>query len=157
MSPARGFTLVEMLITVAILGILATGLVPLGELAVQRAKESELRAALRQIRGALDAYKKAAEEGRVTRKADETGYPPTLDVLAAGVQDAKSPGKTQIYFLRRLPRDPFHADRTTPAERTWGVRSYDSPPDSPRSGKDVFDVYSLSEGKGINGIPYRQW
>lgn len=152
-----GFTLIEMLITVAIVGILAAGLVPLGELAVQRSRESDLRTALRQIRTAIDEYKKAVDEGRVARKADETGYPPNLQVLATGVADAKSPKKTQIYFLRRLPRDPFHRDPNVPPEQTWGLRSYDSPPDSPRAGKDVFDIYSLSDGKGINGIAYRQW
>lgn len=157
MKRIGGFTLIELLITVAILGILALGLVPLGELAVQRAKESELRTALRQIRGAIDAYKKAVDDGRVARKADESGYPPSLQALVAGVADAKTPVKQQIYFMRRMPRDPFFVDHTVAPEQTWGLRSYDSPPDSPRAGKDVFDVYSLAEGKGINGIPYRQW
>ncbi|MBX9964855.1 MAG: type II secretion system GspH family protein [Burkholderiales bacterium] len=157
MRRQRGFTLIEMMITVVIIAILALGLVPLGELAAQRSKESELRTALRQIRGALDAYKKAGDDGRIERKADQSGYPPTLELLAEGVADQKTPEKKLIYFLRRIPRDPFFGDNDTPAAKTWGLRSYESAPDSPRSGKDVFDVYSLADGKGLNGVPYRQW
>lgn len=157
MQPQRGFTLIEMMITVVIVAILALGLVPLGELAVQRSKESDLRTALRQIRTALDAYKKAADEGKIERKADASGYPPSLEALVEGVADQKSPDKKRIYFLRRIPRDPFFGDANTPAARTWGQRSYESPPDNPRSGKDVFDVYSLADGKGLNGTPYREW
>lgn len=151
-----GFTLLEMMIVVAILGVLALGLLPLNDLAVQRTKESELRAALRQIRGALDAYRRAAEEGRVERKADESGYPRRLEDLVSGVKDAKAADNRKIYFLRRLPRDPF-ADAALPAERSWGLRSYASAPDSPAEGRDVFDVYSRSERVGLNGVPYRQW
>jgi general secretion pathway protein G len=153
----RGFTLIELVIVVAVVGILVAGLLPLAELANQRAKEQDLQTALREIRSAIDAYKQAADEGRVARKADETGYPPSLGVLAAGVSNEKDPEKRNIYFLRRIPRDPFSPDPETPAEKTWGLRSYDSPPNSPSEGKDVFDVYSLSPGKGLNGIPYRQW
>ncbi|HXX12813.1 MAG TPA: type II secretion system protein [Burkholderiales bacterium] len=153
----RGFTLIELLIVVAIVAILVTGLIPLGELASQRAKEQDLRAALRDIRTAIDAYKQAVDEGRVAKKADESGYPPSLDALVGGVSNEKDPAKRKIYFLRRVPRDPFFSDGDTPAEKTWGMRSYDSPPDDPSPGKDVFDVYSLSSAKGINGVPYRQW
>lgn len=157
MGRSRGFTLIELMITVAIVAILALGLVPLGELAAQRSKESDLRAGLRQIRTAIDAYKKAADEGRIERKADASGYPPTLDVLVQGVPDQKSPNRQLVYFLRRIPRDPFAVEPELPAARTWGLRSYDSPPDNPRAGKDVFDVYSLAEGNGMNGVPYREW
>jgi general secretion pathway protein G len=153
----RGFTFIELVITVAIVGILASAVLPIAELAVKRAKEQELRQALRQIRTALDEYKKAADEGRVAKKTDESGYPPSLDVLVAGAADAKDPGKRKIYFLRRLPRDPFHEDPATPTAQTWGKRSYQSPPESPAEGKDVFDVYSLAAGTGLNGIEYRQW
>lgn len=153
----RGFTLIELVIVVAIVGILVAGLLPLAELANQRAKEQDLQASLREIRSAIDAYKQAADEGRVARKADETGYPPSLGVLAAGVSNEKDPEKHNIYFLRRIPRDPFFPDPETPPEKTWGLRSYDSPPNSPTEGKDVFDVYSLAPGKGLNGVPYRQW
>lgn len=153
----RGFTLIELVITVAILGILASAAVPLTELAVKRAKESELRASLRQIRTALDEYKKAADEGRVAKKADQSGYPPSLDLLVNGVEDAKDPSKKKIYFLRRLPRDPFIEDAALPTRDMWGKRSYASPPDAPAEGADVFDVYSLAPGVGINGIAYKEW
>ncbi len=153
----HGFTLIELLIVVAIVAILVAGLMPLAELASQRAKEQDLRAALRDIRTAIDTYKQAADEGRVARKADESGYPPSLEVLAAGVANEKDLGKRKIYFLRRVPRDPFFTDAEAPAEKTWGLRSYESPPDAPRGGKDVFDVYSLATGKGLNGVPYKQW
>lgn len=152
-----GFTLIELVITVAIVGLLASIALPLAELAVQRGREQELRLALRQIRGAIDAYKQAVDDGRIVKTLDQTGYPPSLRVLEEGVEDAKSPKKAKIYFLRRIPRDPFHPDPATPAEETWGKRSYASPPDDPREGDDVFDVYSLSDATGLNGVPYRQW
>jgi general secretion pathway protein G len=152
----RGFTIIELVVTLAILGILASAALPLAELAVKRTKENELRHALREIRGAIDEYKKGTGDGRVARAADATGYPPSLDVLAAGVEDKKDPAHKKIYFLRRIPRDPFNPEATSAVE-SWGRRSYESPPDNPRPGKDVFDVFSLSEGTGINGVPYREW
>jgi general secretion pathway protein G len=152
-----GFTLIELVVTVAIVGILASVAVPLGAISVQRAKEQELRSALRQIREALDAYKLAGEEGRVQRRADGSGYPRTLDELAGGAEDAKSAVQSKIYFLRRLPRDPFYPESDAPAADTWGKRAYASPPDAPSEGEDVFDVYSRSERVGLNGIAYRAW
>ncbi len=154
---SRGFTLMELMIAVAILGILVSGAVPLLELTQRRSREQDLRVALRQIRTAIDAYKRATENGRIEKKADSSGYPPDLRVLDEGVRDAKSAKSATIYLMRRLPRDPFYADATTPAWRTWGRRSYASPPDRPAEGNDVFDVYSLNEGTGLNGVPYRQW
>jgi general secretion pathway protein G len=153
----RGFTLIELVVTVAIVGILASALLPLGSLAVKRGKEAELRTSLREIRNGLDAYKKAYEEGRIEKKVDASGYPPNLTLLVEGVPDAKDPKKAKIYFLRRLPRDPWFPDPDVPAAETWGKRSYASPPNDPQPGDDVFDVYSLSADSGINGIPYRLW
>lgn len=152
-----GFTLVELVITVAIVGLLASAAIPLASMAVRREKESDLRVALRQIRGAIDAYKQAADQGRVKTELGSTGYPPNLQVLVDGVEDALSPSKATIYFLRRLPRDPLFPDGSIPAAETWGLRSYSSPPDSPQAGDDVFDVYPLEAGKGLNGVEYREW
>lgn len=146
----------ELLVTVAILSVLALGALPLAELTVQRTKESELRAALRDIRSAIDAYKRAADAGRVARPADTSGYPPSLDVLVQGVTDAKDPGKKRLYFLRRLPRDPMHGQGGDSVP-DWGLRSYASPPDEPQAGRDVFDVYSRSAAVGLNGVAYRNW
>ncbi len=152
-----GFTLIEIVITVAIVAILSTVALPLAEVTMQRANEHELRAALRQIREAIDAYKQAVDEGRITRRTNESGYPKSLEILAAGIEDAKAPKQAQIYFLRRIPRDPMATASTLSPSETWGKRSYASPPDEPKAGDDVFDVYSLSTGVGLNGIRYRKW
>ncbi|WP_232219931.1 type II secretion system protein [Pseudogulbenkiania sp. MAI-1] len=159
MGGAGGFTLIEMIVTVLIVALLASIALPMAELAVQREKEQELRLALRQIREGIDAYKKAVDEGRIPKAADESGYPKTLEILVEGVPDPKDPDKKKkYYFLRRLPRDPMaRDDGTVGAADTWGKRSYASPPDAPEEGDDVFDVYSRSEGRGLNGVPYRQW
>ena len=148
---ARGFTLIELVIAVAIVALLATAALPLNELVVQRAKEQDLRRALREIRVAIDAYKQAADEGRIVKKADESGYPKRLEDLVQGVEDQKSPRRDKIYFLRRLPPDPLTQDGK------WGLRAYASPPEDPREGDDVFDVFSTASGTGINGRPYREW
>jgi len=157
----RGFTLIELVITVALVGLLASVAVPMAEVAMQRSKERELRDALQQIRGAIDAYKQAVDDGQILSDVQKSGYPPNLEVLVQGVDDAKSARKGQkIYFLRRLPRDPLVADADQtgqPVTAVWGKRSYASPPDAPSEGSDVFDVYSMSTGTGLNGIPYRQW
>ena len=152
-----GFTLIELVVTVAIVAVLALGLLPLTQMAAQRSKETELRAALRDIRNAIDAYKAASDNRRIARKADESGYPPSLQVLVEGVEDIRSPDGRMIYFMRRIPRDPFFADASVAAAETWGLRSYESPPDEPEPGDDVFDVYSRSSAVGLNGVPYRQW
>ncbi|WP_112189021.1 type II secretion system protein [Ralstonia sp. GX3-BWBA] len=157
MKTARGFTLIEMLITVVLVGILASVVVPLTEMSVRRGKEQELRAALREIRGAIDAYKRAGDEGRIYRSATTTGYPATLDVLVEGAQDLKDPGRRKIYFLRRVPRDPMNPDLKLAPTATWGKRSYASEADRPKEGDDVYDVYSTSQRVGLNGQPYAQW
>jgi general secretion pathway protein G len=151
-----GFTLIELLVTVVIVAILASVAMPLSALSQQRAKEQELRQNLREIRTAIDAYKQAVDEGRIARSLDQSGYPPKLSVLANGVTDVKSPVSKKIYFLRRVPKDPF-AEGDVNGEPSWGSRSYDSAPDAPRAGKDVYDVYSLSDRTGLNGVPYREW
>lgn len=155
---ARGYTIVELVITVAIVSLLATAVAPSAQLVFQRERERELRASLRTIRGALDAYKLAADSGRIKKKLDQSGYPPDLASLVDGVEDASSAKEgVKLYFLRRLPRDPFWPDATTPAADTWGLRSYASPPDDPQPGDDVYDVHSRSSRTGLNGVPYRDW
>ena len=153
----KGFTLIELVVAVAIVAILATAALPLNELVVQRAKEQDLRRALRDIRTAIDAHKQASDEGRIVKKMGESGYPKKLEELAEGVEDQKSPKRDKIYFLRRIPRDPFATDSALSDAATWSKRSYASPPDDPREGEDVFDVYTTATGKGINGRPYREW
>lgn len=153
----RGFTLIELLVTLAILALLGTLVVPVAQVTAQRRDEVELRRALREIRAGIDAYKKASDEGRVAKAAGSTGYPPRLEMLVEGVRDQKSPKQAQIYFMRRLPRDPFHADPGASNAETWGKRSYASEPDEPKEGDDVYDVYSMSEKPGLNGIPYNRW
>jgi len=156
-APARGFTLIELVVTVAIVAVLASAIVPLNELAQQRTKEQDLRRALREVRAAIDAYKQAADEGRVQKRAGESGYPKRLEDLAEGIEDQKSPKRERMYFLRRVPRDPFAPDAALAPAETWGKRAYASPPDDPRDGEDVFDIYTLAQGKGIDGRPYRDW
>jgi general secretion pathway protein G len=156
-SAARGFTLIELVITVTIVAVLASVALPLHELVAQRAKEHDLSRALREVREAIDAYKQAYDEGRIAKRAGESGYPKRLEDLMAGVEDQKSSKKERIYFLRRIPRDPFAVDAELAAAQTWGRRSYASPPEEPKPGEDVFDVFSLSAQVGINGRPYREW
>jgi prepilin-type N-terminal cleavage/methylation domain-containing protein len=157
MRRARGFTLIELLVTLAILALLGAMVVPAASMAVQRRHEQDLRLALREIRLAIDAYKKASDEGRIVKTAGATGYPPKLELLVDGVVDQRSPKKAKIYFMRRLPRDPFAGDASLDNAQTWGKRSYASDAKDPREGDDVYDVYSLSGRVGLNGIPYGRW
>ncbi len=150
-----GFTIIELMVVMAILAILATMAMPLAEVAARRSKERELKAALWEIRNALDRYKQAYDDGRVTmRSSGATGYPRTLEDLVITTIDAKT--GAPMHFLRRIPRDPFNKDLVSDAA-TWGLRSYASPADRPKPGDDVYDIYSLSSGAGSNGIAYAKW
>lgn len=151
-----GFTLIEMIVVVMIVAILASAAMPLAALHKRRAQEAELRQALRTLRMAIDEHKRAWDAGRIEKKADASGYPSSLDVLVQGVPDIGNPKGQRIYFLRRLPRDPF-AEAGVAASQTWALRSYASPPDAPAAGADVFDVASRTPGVGLDGVPYRQW
>jgi general secretion pathway protein G len=153
----RGFTLIELVVTLAIIAVLATIALPTAQVALQRTKEQDLRFALREIRMAIDAYKKAWDDGRVKREANATGYPAKLNILVDGVEDQRSPKRSKIFFLRRLPRDPLYPDPDAPAEDTWGKRTYASEAADPKEGDDVYDVYSKSNAVGLNGVAYRRW
>ncbi len=153
---ARGFTLIEMLVVLAMMAVLASAARPLLELSVQRSREHELRQGLRTLREALDAYKRAGEAGSILQSPEDSGYPKSLQQLVDGVPDSKSPNGRKLYFLRRLPRDPF-APADLPAAETWGLRAYDSPPDDPRAGKDVFDVFSRSDKLALDGTKLKDW
>jgi len=157
MRHSGGFSLIELMVTFVILAVLASIAVPLTQVAIQRNKEQELRTALRQIREGLDAYKQATDEGRVRKSVDTSGYPSSLQALVEGVEDMKDPKRRKIYFLRKIPRDPMSDPQILPAEETWGKRSYKSPATDPKEGEDVFDIYSLSDNIGLNGIPYKLW
>ncbi len=152
---ARGFTLIELVVTLALLGVMALMAAPLAELSAQRAREQELRLALREIRSALDQYKAAADQGLIERKVGDSGYPPDLDTLVSGVRNQKSPGREPLYFLRRIPRDPLAVGGG--GDAGWGLRSYASSAADPAPGVDVFDVYTRAPGNGLDGRPYRDW
>jgi general secretion pathway protein G len=154
---SAGFSFVELMVSVAILATLAMVAMPLAEATRKRQQEHELRQALQTIRQAIDAYKQATQNGNIVIQPGQSGYPPSLLDLTAGVLDAKQQGNKQLYFLRSIPRDPFSTDATAAAIDTWGKRSYASPADNPREGDDVFDVYSRSSLTGLNGVPYAEW
>jgi general secretion pathway protein G len=153
----RGFTLIELLVTLVLVSLVASISVPLYEVTTTRLREAELRAALRQIRAAIDAYKAAADSGLIAKGVTESGYPPSLEILAQGVDVQNLVGGRRLVFLRQLPRDPFSLEQAAPPTQHWANRSYGSPPDDPRSGDDVFDVASRSDRVGLNGVPYREW
>jgi general secretion pathway protein G len=157
MKTVRGFTLIELLVTLMLVGLVASISVPLYEVTSTRLREAELRASLRQIRTAIDAYKAAADAGMIAKSVTESGYPPSLEVLVQGIDVQNQAGGRRIVFLRQLPRDPFYLEQAASPAQQWATRSYGSPPDNPRPGDDVFDVASRSEHVGLNGIQYRDW
>ena len=161
MTPGRrhsgGFSFVELLVSAAILATLAMVAMPLAEVTIKRQKEHELRLALQNIRQAIDDYKQATLNGYIVPLPGQSGYPRTLLDLTAGIANAKDPTAPPQYFLRRIPRDPFHPDQKISAVDTWAKRSFASPPDAPQEGDDVFDVYSKSQLTGLNGLRYAEW
>jgi general secretion pathway protein G len=160
----RGFTLIEMVVVLAILGVLAAAAHPVLELSARRAREIELRHALRQIRGAIDAYESAVSKGEVLRPREAAAsmpvYPSSLRLLVDGVPISDQPEAPLRRFLRRIPRDPMAsttADPNVPAEAAWGLRSSTSTSEAPQAGRDVFDVYSRANGVALDGTRYRDW
>jgi general secretion pathway protein G len=144
----RGFTLIELIVSTAILVILTGMVIPIARLSIQRDKEHELRYDLWMLRDAIDRYKDAADRGAFQIKVGTDGYPPDLDTLVNGVDVA---GK-KLRFLRKIPVDPM----TGKAE--WGMRSMQDEPDSDSwGGQDVFDVFTKSQGTGLDGTKYREW
>ena len=152
-----GFTLIELVVTVMIVAILAAGAVPIAQLSSQRNKEMELKQALRQIREAIDLYKKAADEGRIKKTLDQTGYPPSLEVLEQGVINQADAKGRVIKFIRKIPRDPMSKEPDLKPAETWAKRSYTSDVNAPFEGADVYDVYSRSTKKAIDGTIYNTW
>lgn len=147
----KGFTLIEMMIVVAIISILATGIVPLSQMVYKRTKELELKNNLRVIRKALDDYKTMVDQKTIPANLTISGYPRDLETLVLGV-DLQSAAKSKKKFLRRIPKDPMTEDGL------WGLRSYTDDPDSTIwGGQDVYDVYSLSDKKAIDGTYYKDW
>ena len=152
-----GFTMIELLVVMAVLGILAAAVLPLGETLLVSQKERELRAALLEIRQALDEHRRLALRDSQVAASGASGYPATLQVLVDGIAVRQADGaQATARFLRRIPRDPF-ADPALPAEQTWRLRSYASPANRPAPGADVYDIHSSSDGVALDGTKYAAW
>ncbi len=148
---AAGVTLIELIIAMAILAILMSGILPLSYMTYKRSREIELRQNLRIIRKALDDYKEQVDAGTIPKADEDSGYPPNLDILVEGVESADA--VPVIYkFLRRIPRDPMNE------EGEWGLRAYaDDAGSGVWGGQDVYDVYSQSDEQALDGSYYRDW
>jgi len=145
-----GFTLAELVMVAALLAMLAGMAMPVAKFTVKRRKEMELRLALRQMRTAIDEYKRLSDQGMIPIKVGGEGYPETLEELVEGVEIVGQ--NTKRKFLRRIPIDPFTK------EQEWGLRSYQDEPDSMSfGGQNVYDVYSLAEGIALDGTEYKDW
>ena len=154
---AAGFTIIELLVVMAILGVLAVAVMPLSQTLVVASKERELREGLWEIRNAIDEYKRAHDLNAGDQGATASGYPPTLQALVDGLTDERpAAAGAKRYFLRRIPRDPF-ADPALAPEQTWRLRSYASPADKPMPGADVYDVRSSSDAVALDGTSYATW
>ena len=147
----KGFTLAELVMVAAVLVILAAVTLPVAKFTARRTKEMELRSALRDMRNAVDEYKRYSDAGLIPVELDTEGYHKKLEVLVEGVQLVGQVDK-KLKLLRRIPIDPMTG------KDEWGLRSYQDAPDATSwGGQDIFDVYSLSKGSGLNGVPYRKW
>ena len=150
-SRNRGFTLIELMITVLVISVLVGLAVPLARNTIKREKEFELHTALREVRTAIDKYKDASDKGLIMVKVDTEGYPETLQVLVDGV-DLVGQVDKKLKLLRRIPKDPM----TNSTE--WGQRSYqDDPTSSSWGGQNVFDIHTKSEGTALDGSKYKDW
>jgi general secretion pathway protein G len=161
----RGFTLIELMISLAVMAILAVMVNHIAEIMATREREQQLYSALRAVRAALDAHKRAFDQGRIAPPQVApgapvpvlSGYPRSLQVLVDGVEDALDPEHKKIRFLDRIPRDPLERNPTLSPAETWALRSYASSADNPQAGDDVFDIHSRSTRPGLNGAPYSSW
>jgi len=151
----RGFTFIELLVVTSILLVLASAIMPLTRVTLQRQREAELRRSLREMRTAIDRYKDAVDTGQIGStdiRAGSEGYPPELETLVEGVSKANDASGIKLKFLRRIPIDPM----THSTE--WGMRSYQDKADSSSwGGQNVYDVYSKAEGVGLDGTKYKDW
>ena len=146
---AHGFTLMELIVAATILSILTLMALPLARVTIQREKEKRLRQALWEMRDAIDRYKDAADRGAFQTKVDSQNYPPDLDELVKGID---GPAGKKYKFLRSIPVDPMTNSKE------WGLRSMQDDPDSDSwGGQNVFDVFTKSEGTGLDGTKYKDW
>lgn len=150
-----GFTLIELLVTLTLLALLVSAVAPMVQLNAKRQKEQELKKYLWQMRDAIDAYKQAVDDGLIKKNADESGYPPSLQILVNGVENNLDPKKRKLIFLRRIPRDPFADDEGIDNAQTWLIRGYDGA--EGEFANDVYDVTSRSQQIGINQQAYAEW